>query len=292
MKDPVHGTFRVTDYYDPHPNESGNRLRLTGVVTAPGIPATAGEHLSDGHGRWAIGDELPALIDRADPAKFVILWDEAKQPTANDRLKQQALQAAQAQADMMNAAQQHGFQHSGQPGFQQPGQPPIVITGGQSMTISQLPPETRARVQAAMQQAFEGMGGLSNLTGKEGARDILNAFGMGNRQDTPPPHGGFSAAESAQFLAGGAGERATAVVTAVTEVPVPPGVGAFAPPGGQADLSLEITKSDGSFYTATTRVAFSSSERRASIARPGNRLSVLIDPANPSRVAIDPTGRP
>jgi hypothetical protein len=129
MKDPVRGAFRITDWYDAHPHESNSRPRLTGVVTAPGIPATAGEHDSDLRGRWAIGDELPALVDRADPAKFVILWHEVKQPNISDRLKQSAQTAAQVQADLLNAQQQ---------GPQQPGQ--------------QLPPETAAQMQAAMEQ--------------------------------------------------------------------------------------------------------------------------------------------
>lgn len=42
---------------------------------------TAVEHKADDRGRWAGGQELPVLVDRADPSKFVILWDEA-QPTA------------------------------------------------------------------------------------------------------------------------------------------------------------------------------------------------------------------
>jgi hypothetical protein len=67
--------------------------------------------------------------------------------------------------------------------------------------------------------------------------------------------------------------------------------GGFLPPGGQADITLEITKNDGSFYTATTRIAFSTPERRASIATPGNRLPVRIGPANPSRVVIDMTAQ-
>jgi hypothetical protein len=54
------------------------------------------------------------------------------------------------------------------------------------------------------------------------------------------------------------------------------------------DLRLEITKPDGSFSVATTRMGFSSPEHRAAIATVGNRLQVRVDPLNPANITIDP----
>jgi hypothetical protein len=274
MKDPVRGSFRVTDWYDNH---LSGRICLTGVITAPGIPATAAEHTGDLLGRWSIGDELPVLVDRADLARCVILWDEVTKPAVGDRLKQSAREKAQQEADMLNNQPRDGQPRNMQPGqwgvyTEGPGDStPIVLTSSGTMNISNLPPNVAGQVQ-----------------------DVLNAFrgqlgGQGAPGTAAPPHGGFNPIEAAQFLASGAGERASAVVTSVTNVPSAPG--ALAAPGGQADLTLEITRSDGSIYMATTQVAFSSPERRASIATLGTRLSVRIDPARPSRVVIEPPGR-
>jgi hypothetical protein len=100
------------------------------------------------------------------------------------------------------------------------------------------------------------------------------------------PHGGFDPAAAAQFIASHGGERATAVVLAARDV-APPG---FPAPGGMADLTLEVTRADGSVYTAVTRLGFSAPERKQAIAVPGTRLRVRIDPADPARVAIDTSG--
>jgi hypothetical protein len=71
MKAPVRGLFRVTGFYDVP-----SATVLTGVITAPGIPATPAEHSADNRGRWVGNDELPVAVDSADPARFVVLWDE------------------------------------------------------------------------------------------------------------------------------------------------------------------------------------------------------------------------
>src|SRR5262245_14138815 len=81
MKDPVRGEFRKTGEYFPHPGRVPMQVMLTGVVTGPGIPPTPAEHLrNDFSGREFERDALPALIDRADPTRMVILWDEIPKP--------------------------------------------------------------------------------------------------------------------------------------------------------------------------------------------------------------------
>jgi hypothetical protein len=51
MRDPVRGVFRVTGFYDKHPSSSPPGTRITGVIIAPGIPATPAEHKVDERGR-------------------------------------------------------------------------------------------------------------------------------------------------------------------------------------------------------------------------------------------------
>jgi hypothetical protein len=76
LKDPVSGEFRVTDWYDPKPNGSFRAPMLTGVVVAPGLGPVAGECRADQDGRWVANKVLPALVDRADPTRFVVLWKQ------------------------------------------------------------------------------------------------------------------------------------------------------------------------------------------------------------------------
>jgi hypothetical protein len=63
----------------------------------------------------------------------------------------------------------------------------------------------------------------------------------------------------------------------------------FAAPGAAVDLTLEVRRADGSVYTTHTRLSVPTPERRAALT-PGRRLSVLIDPNDPSRVEIDEYG--
>jgi hypothetical protein len=75
MRDPVRGVFRVC-----HPQSA----RIAGVLVAPGIPATPAEYSVDARGRRVTQKELPALIDRSEPARFVILWSEVTEPAQGE----------------------------------------------------------------------------------------------------------------------------------------------------------------------------------------------------------------
>jgi hypothetical protein len=69
---------------------------LTGVVTAPGVAATPGEALNDlvhGHD-GSFRDVLPCLVDRADPTRFVVLWDDVVEPDAQAEARNRAAEAA------------------------------------------------------------------------------------------------------------------------------------------------------------------------------------------------------
>src|SRR5207244_2018194 len=93
MRDPVRGEFRVTGSYFAHPGSNSYRLMLTGVVTGPGLPPTAGEHLDDKSGRWFDDYVLPVTVDRSDPTQFVILCDEVAKPDHRADARQQAAHA-------------------------------------------------------------------------------------------------------------------------------------------------------------------------------------------------------
>ena len=95
MRDPARGEFRVTGRYFAHPGSNSFREVLTGVVTGPGIPPTAGEHLTDTAGRWVGHDLLPVMVDRSDPARFVILWDEVPKPDFRADARREAARAAE-----------------------------------------------------------------------------------------------------------------------------------------------------------------------------------------------------
>ncbi len=72
---------------------------LTGVLTGPGITPAAGEVLNDLSGGRNDGRPvLPVLIDRADPAKFLVLWKEMPGPDRQGQAARRA--AAQAARDM------------------------------------------------------------------------------------------------------------------------------------------------------------------------------------------------
>ena len=59
-------------------------------------------------------------------------------------------------------------------------------------------------------------------------------------------------------------------------------------PGGLVDLTLEVTSPESPApYTAHTRLAFSTPQRRAMLSTPGTQLPVRIDPATPTHVVID-----
>ena len=329
MKLPERGTLRVTGVHDGH-----SHSRISGVITAPGISPTRVEHQTDQRGRCAVGQELPVLVDQADPSRFAILWDEAA----------------------AGAGSPSPYMYDPGPGFPSTGM--AMGPGGQAMS----PQDLAARVEAALDQAFRQQGrpvpphvaarveqALSRLgqAGPQGQAmsEAINqalshaagppyaqpygppfnpaggqpyaqpygqpfnpaggpAFGQGGQGGPEAagfpqvswtdqgvsgagPQAGFNPAQPAQSPAGGRGELASAIVLAAQDVAPMPG---FTAPGASVDLTLEVRRADGSIYTARTRLSVPTPERRAAVATPGTRLSVTIDPNDPTRVEIDTYG--
>ena len=241
MTDPVRGEFRVSGSYYPHPGSTPIRTMLTGVVVADGVPPTPGEHLD----RHAIGEfrrSLPVLVDRADPTRFLVLWDE----TTEVDPRAEARQRAEADAQRLR--------QGGTPGTQPPTAPPasVTVTG-----MDDLPPWLQKAVGSA-------------LDGDTDAGEVTVSYGV--PATTTPPRAGWPAVR--------------AVLAGVTDVPVP----AYALPGPTAslcDLTLQITRPDGTSYAVSSRMGFRSAERRARLAVLGSVVPVVVDPSDETRVEID-----
>jgi len=349
MKFPERGTLNVTGVHEGH-----SHTRIDGVITAPGIASTRVDHKIDERGRCAKGQDLPVLVDRADPSRFVILWDEA----GNAPGAPSSFQYGPG-ADVLMGSEDQPF------GAALPQGMAAQVEAALEQAFSQrgraMPPGVAARVEQALDQALgqaglQGRGisdaisqALGRATGQPYGAAGGSPYSQGGAQPFDPatgqPHGaaggppfGQSGGQPADPAAGssygqggqwgaqpygqgasgfpqvswtdqpgsgagapggfnpgapspspaGGGELASATVLAAQDVAPGPG---YAAPGAAVDLMLEVRRADGSVYTARTTVSALTPERRAAVATPGARLSVLIDPNDPTRVQIDPYGR-
>ena len=286
LSDPVQGALQVTGASSAPMDSVYGVCRLHGVITAPGLAPTPIEHrLTAPVKKWPYpGSQLPVTVDRADPTRLQVDWDAV--PTGG------ALAAAQAEqlAQQMRATATPP--RTVPPDATGPGSPPAdsvtttrpdgtritVTTSG--FDLASLPPDVAAQVEGAMRQAFDMAG---DLTGPV-------VIGAPGRPAPGAPGGGLTPEQSAQLLTTGGGEEAAAVVVAAHEIVRPAGLPTA--PGGLVDITLDITRRDGSGYTAVTRIGFRTPERRAQVATVGTRLTVRIDPADPSRVVIDTSKLP
>ena len=226
---------------------------LTGFVTAPGVAATAGEHLDDLSGRWVGHDVLPALIDRSDPTKFTVLWDELSKPDYRAQARAQAEQAA-------DAARTAGPASGGA------APSPDADTDGLGT------PGWAAGLIADLARQGVIPADINPVTIELPVQRIDVTAGR------------VSAMDAAQLMS--TGEVAHAVLLSVADVPVPqealPG-----PTASLCDLTLQVTRADGTTFNAVTRLGFRDAHRRSTIAVIGAALPVRIDPRDRSRVVVD-----
>lgn len=258
MKDPVRGEFRPTGSYFPHPGRTPMQEMLTGVVTAPGIGPTAGEALNDlrhPHGVIASAyrsSALPVLVDRADPTRFVILWQEVGLRDYRAEARTQAQQAA------------------------------ARVQDGGSVTPPAPAPEAYVCDDTSGGSAPDWARQMVDELRTSGIPGIGEALSGAQVIDLTAGH--LSAEEATRLTA--AGEPATAVLTGIADVPVPqaalPG-----PTASLCDLTLQVRRSDGRSYTACTRLGFRNAQRRASIAVIGRELPVRVDTRDDTRIAVD-----
>ena len=101
MADPVPGTMLVTAASMPSRNAVFHMSRITGVVSGDGVAPTAVQFSGlIRTARWpSPGKHLPVIVDRADPRKFAIQWDQAGTSESS------ALNQAEALAAAMRAKQ-------------------------------------------------------------------------------------------------------------------------------------------------------------------------------------------
>jgi len=96
MTDPVPGTLLVTAAAMPSRNALYHMTRITGVVSAEGVEPTAVQY--SGLIRTSLwpspGKQLPVIVDRADPTKFAIQWDQAGPGESSSLGQAEALAAA------------------------------------------------------------------------------------------------------------------------------------------------------------------------------------------------------
>ena len=134
MKDPVKGTLQVTaTTYPPAGATSGN-YSLNGIVSGDGIPPTAVEHAGIAKTKkWPQnGQTLPVTVDRADPTRLHIEWDEVEDSWASARSSAEKMAAMMrnggaasaasgwtAGADAANAAAPVVINASGVPGVRE-----------------------------------------------------------------------------------------------------------------------------------------------------------------------------
>lgn len=90
MKDPVDGTAQVVGSTQPPDNATSSNVNLSLVVQAEGVPATSVELSCIAPAKkwpWP-GTTLPVTLDRADPTRVRVRWDDV--PEAADVAQQQA----------------------------------------------------------------------------------------------------------------------------------------------------------------------------------------------------------
>ena len=96
MKDPVRGSAYIVGCSRHRGRGVMQNIAMTLVVTADGLAATQVDHECLCHrSRWpSPGQTLPVTIDRADPSRLKVEWDEAR--THEDRVQEQAAEMAAA----------------------------------------------------------------------------------------------------------------------------------------------------------------------------------------------------
>jgi hypothetical protein len=97
MKDPVRGAAEVVACSDYHGRGIKQLCTMQLVVHAEGVaPASQEHHLLAHRDKWpAPGMTLPVTVDRADPTKLYVMWDEVQGSRERD------VQAAEALAAKM-----------------------------------------------------------------------------------------------------------------------------------------------------------------------------------------------
>lgn len=261
MTDPVDGSLQLTSCSAGANDAAYSNCRMQGVVSAPGLAPTAVEHLCTAPiKKWPQpGQSLPVRVDRADPTRLQVRWDDL--PTNRELGRQFARQ----QAEWLASSQQAQEQQQAQP-------------GERTQTWSTPPnaPQVNVRVRIRSEP--------------DGGQPEVEVAGAPGRALPGTAGGGFTPQQASAAVSGNhAGlQPATATVLAVYDVPVPPGMPGGGP-AGVADLTLDVHLPGGDRYSTTMRISFSTPDKRARVAAPGVTLPVLVNRAARDQIVIDTT---
>ena len=252
LTDPVAGTYRLTSCSSNSGGAAYENCRMHGVVVGPGVGPIAVEHYCTAPTkRWPQpGDTVPVTVDRADPTRLRIDWDQL--PSGSDR--------GQRLAEELVASM--GARPTG----------PTPDAGAAPFSADLAAFVARAEAQGAHV--------TTNVTyGVQGApgRAVPGTAG-----------GGLTPDQAAAAATNGSMQPATAQVLAVHEVVIPQGM-AGGGAAGTVDITLDVSWPAGSGWTTTMRIAFSTAEKRARVATVGVTLPVLVNPQAHDRIAIDTT---
>ena len=144
MKDPVAGTYRLVACSYSSGGATFENCTMDGVVTAPGMTPTAVHHVSllTPTAKWPQpGQELPVTIERANPSRLKIHWDQipSTAQTARALAQQQAAEAAAGGTQPGASAPTGGEPGSavlGAPGRPLPGTPGGGLSPAESAQVA------------------------------------------------------------------------------------------------------------------------------------------------------------
>ena len=172
IKYPERGVLRVIGRHDEHSRPSVTGTRIAGIITAPGMPPARIEHRIEDPARWEGVTAVPVTVDRNDPSKFVVMWEELESGAWQDP----------GDVNPVGTGAPAGFG-------------PNVIRTSASIRIGPddmpinvpIPPEAAARVQSAVGKLFgQGRGGVLGQALSEAVGQALNqATGLSYGQQPP-----------------------------------------------------------------------------------------------------------
>ncbi|MCU1513033.1 MAG: hypothetical protein JWO10_123 [Microbacteriaceae bacterium] len=250
IKDPVNAEYRLISCSASSPGAAYSNCRMEGVVTGPGVGPIAIEHntLTAPTKKWPQpGDTLPVIVDRNDPSRLKIRWNQM--PTNRERARQFAQDAAAAQA---------------------------VPTPQTATAPGGIPAQAQSMIDDIIARAKAG--GATVSTSYE--TTVVGAPGRAQP-------GGVGGGLTPEQAASGTGlQPATATVLAAHDVVMPAGL-TGAGDGGTTDLTLDVTLADGTAYSTSMRITFSTPDKHDLICAIGRRLPVLVNPASRDQIAID-----
>jgi hypothetical protein len=271
MADPVAGILELAGFTVQRSNSSGGRVHVDGIVRAPGLPPTVIRHTIVAPGDWQpdVRRQVPVVVDRADTSRLRVDWDVlATHPKQVNRLTEEINRMFSPAAGVGQKSAEAGQ-----------GQAPAddASAGG-------------ASAGGAAARSSNPTPKLTDEQMEFFSRATAEFFAGGPPRLAPPRKpepgtrgGGLTPDQAAKLIATGRGERASAVIAATQLLTPPPGTASGSQP---ADVTLDVTRGDGTCYRTVTRVYFETADH-AGMAAPGTRLNVRLDPADPTWVAIE-----